>query len=274
MSIKLILSDIDGTLLPRGGDLVDSCVIEAFHAALDAGLYVGPASGRALPAILPAFGGDAACVRTALATNGMQVYAAGDLVHEEYLDRSGLLALVDAVDAVREVHRAGVICFQGPQVYLVCGERDVLAPIFPSYAKSPIICSSLPDFPIVKANVFIDADAAGTQRFMEELMAQVPALGLNTPMPGFMNVVPVGYSKATGIQIICSHLGIDLSEVVVFGDADNDLEMLEAVPNSVAVANATPAAAAAARWHIGSVGEAAVPAAIAQIARGAFPFTS
>lgn len=271
MSIKLILSDIDGTLLPRGGELVDRCVIEAFHAALDAGLYIGPASGRALPAILPAFGQDAACVRTALATNGMQVYAAGELIHEEYLDRAGLLALVDAV---REVPGAGVICFQGPQVYLVCGERDVLAPIFPSYAKSPIVCSTLPDFPIVKANVFIDADAAGTQRFMEELAARVPALGFNTPMPGFMNVVPVGYSKATGIQIICRHLGIDPNEVVVFGDADNDLEMLEAVPNSVAVANATPAAAAAARWHIGSVGEGAVPAAIAQIAAGAFPFTS
>ncbi len=271
MSIKLILSDIDGTLLPRGGSVAEPAVIEAFHAALDAGLYIGPASGRALPAILPAFGGDTACVQTALATNGMQVYAAGELIHEEYLDREGLCSLVEAV---REVPRAGVICFQGAQVFLVCGERDVLAPIFPSYAKSPIVCDELPNVPIVKANVFIDADAAGTQCFMEELASRVPRLGFNTPMPGFMNVVPVGYSKATGIDIICRHLGIDLDEVVVFGDADNDLEMLTAVPNSVAVANATPAATAAARWHVGSVGEGAVPAAIKQLAAGVFPFTA
>ena len=83
MAIKLVLSDIDGTLLPRGNAEVDRRVIEAFHALLDAGLAVGPASGRALPAILPAFAGDEACVATALATNGMQVYTAGKLVHEE-----------------------------------------------------------------------------------------------------------------------------------------------------------------------------------------------
>ena len=110
MAIKLVLSDIDGTLLPRGNAEVDHCVVEAFHALLDAGLAVGPASGRALPAILPAFAGDQACVATALATNGMQVYAAGKLVHEEYLDHEGLVQLAAAV---REVPRAGMICFKG-----------------------------------------------------------------------------------------------------------------------------------------------------------------
>ena len=48
MAIKLVLSDIDGTLLPRGNAEVDRRVVEAFHALLDAGLAVGPASGRAL----------------------------------------------------------------------------------------------------------------------------------------------------------------------------------------------------------------------------------
>ena len=100
MAIKLVLSDIDGTLLPRGNAEVDHCVVEAFHALLDAGLAVGPASGRALPAILPAFAGDQACVATALATNGMQVYAAGKLVHEEYLDHEGLAQLAAAVREV------------------------------------------------------------------------------------------------------------------------------------------------------------------------------
>ncbi|MFR2587533.1 MAG: HAD hydrolase family protein [Adlercreutzia equolifaciens] len=131
---------------------------------------------------------------------------------------------------------------------------------------------AVPDFPVVKANVFVDADVQGTQALMERLEAMVPRLGLNTPMAGFMNVVPVGYSKATGIDIICRELDVSLDEVVVFGDADNDLEMLEHVPNSVAVANAAPRAAAA-RWHIGSVDEFAVQAMMA-IAAGKWPFTA
>lgn len=269
MAIKLILSDIDGTLLPRGQKQLDERVLKAFHAALDAGLAIGPASGRALPAILPAFHEDTDCVKTALATNGMQVYAAGELIHEEYLDREGLIKLADVV---REIPRAGMICFKGAEVYLVCGEREVLAPIFPAYAQSPIACTSVPDFSIVKANVFIEADIEGTQRALEMLDTAIPLLGFNTPMPGFMNVVPVGYSKATGIDIICKHLGLSLDDVVVFGDADNDLEMLEHVPNSVAVANATPRTKAAARWHIGPVGECAVADAIIALAAGDIPF--
>lgn len=133
MAIKLVLSDIDGTLLLRGNAAVDRRVTEAFHALLDADLAVGPASGRALPAILPAFAGDEACVATALATNGMQVYAAGGLIHEEYLDHEGLLQLAAAV---REVPRAGMICFKGAEVFLVEGGARCPRSYF------PLVCSS------------------------------------------------------------------------------------------------------------------------------------
>ena len=270
MAIKLILSDIDGTLLPRGQKELSPRVFEAFHAALDAGLAVGPATGRALPAVLPTFQNDAACVQTALATNGMQVYAGGELIHEEYLDHEGLVALAEAT---RQIPGAGMICFRGAEVYLVCGEREVLAPIFPAYAEDPIRVDSVPDFPVVKANLFIDADLAGTRDFMDRIAAEVPQLGYNLPLPGFLNVVPLGYSKATGIDIICRHMGISLDEVVVFGDAGNDAEMLGHVPNSVAVANAVPEVAAIARWHVGAAKDDAVPAAIAALAAGEWPFT-
>ena len=64
-----------------------------------------------------------------------------------------------------------------------------------------------------------------------------------------------------------------LDEVVVFGDADNDLPMFAAVENPVAVAGATPEAAEAARWHIGACEDDAVAAAIEALAAGEWPFT-
>lgn len=42
--------------------------------------------------------------------------------------------------------------------------------------------------------------------------------------------------------------------------------MIDAVPNSVAVANATEAVTAAARWHIGAAADDAVAGALHQIA--------
>ena len=80
--VKLILSDVDETLMPLGHKQVPDHVIEAFHAALDAGIEIGPASGRGFAWIPPFFGEDEACCATALATNGSQIYLHGELIHE------------------------------------------------------------------------------------------------------------------------------------------------------------------------------------------------
>ena len=52
----------------------------------------------------------------------------------------------------------------------------------------------------------------------------------------------------------------------MFGDADNDLGMFAAVPNSCAVANANENATRAARWHVGASAEDGVAIALEQIA--------
>ena len=53
--------------------------------------------------------------------------------------------------------------------------------------------------------------------------------------------------------------------MLFFGDADNDVALMGAVEHSVAVANATPAAAAAARWHIGAAEDEAVAEALEEL---------
>ncbi|MBE6480398.1 MAG: HAD family phosphatase, partial [Olsenella sp.] len=68
------------------------------------------------------------------------------------------------------------------------------------------------------------------------------------------------------IRWLCGHLGLSLDEVCVFGDSDNDAEMLALVPNSVVVAGASEKAEKAARWHIGPAGEDSVAQALMEIA--------
>ena len=270
--IKLILTDIDGTILPKGQKVVSEHTRAAIRAAQDAGITVGVATGRAVSGVLPTFQGDTACVQTALATNGMQVYLDGELIHEEYLDHD---ELVNIADVVREVPGAGAICFGGPQVnevYLVAGTVEDLAPVFPAYASKAQPADAVPDFPIVKSNVFINGDMAATQDLIALLREKVPGIGFNVPMAGFLNVVPLGYSKATGIDYLCEAMGITTDEVMVFGDGGNDLEMIEHVPNSVAVSNAAPEVLAAARYHIGACADEAVADVMLALAAGTDPF--
>lgn len=54
----------------------------------------------------------------------------------------------------------------------------------------------------------------------------------------FVEIVPVGHSKATGIKRLLEHLGIDRRHTYAFGDSKNDLEMLEYVEYGIAMGNA------------------------------------
>lgn len=56
----------------------------------------------------------------------------------------------------------------------------------------------------------------------------------------FREFVPIGYSKATGIDFLLKHFHLSLKDAYAFGDSNNDLPMLSYVPNSVAMGNSTP----------------------------------
>lgn len=269
--IKLILSDIDGTIMPRGRDHVSERTRQAFHAALDAGLTIGVASGRAVTQIPPFFMGDAACCATCVTTNGLAIYHEGERVafglpSREALERlRGLLA---------DIPGSGLMAFEGTQPYLCLGERSDMATVVLGYANDAILSDGLPEFEVQKANVFLNGDMDETVALCDRLNAAFDELDFDVPMRGFLNIMPAGWNKGSAIQRLCDHMGISTDEVTVFGDAGNDLAMFKIAGHPVAVGNATPEAAAAARWHIGRCEDDAVAAAIEALAAGEWPFTA
>lgn len=63
----------------------------------------------------------------------------------------------------------------------------------------------------------------------------------------FFEISSNGITKASGLKCLAERLKIPLSKVMVFGDGDNDAEMLKMVSHSFAVGNASSAAKEAAR---------------------------
>ncbi len=57
----------------------------------------------------------------------------------------------------------------------------------------------------------------------------------------FLEFVPHGYSKATGIQYLVDAFKLNPDDAYAFGDSNNDLPMLEYVKNSIAMGNSEPA---------------------------------
>lgn len=59
-------------------------------------------------------------------------------------------------------------------------------------------------------------------------------------IPIALEVMAVGVSKGTALERVCGHRGIDLSEVIAFGDGLNDLELLRTAGTGVLMGNADP----------------------------------
>lgn len=269
---RLILSDMDNTILPKGEKTVSARTHEAFLKALAAGIPTGPSSGRARSWVPPMFFGDEVCYSTAVATNGLEVYLEGRCIHHEYFSHEALAGLVDALSAHPE---SGLVCFEDKQPYLVKGTKEELSLFFPAYAEAAAVAEGLPAGKITKTNVFCPGiTRSETQELVDGLGREADGLDFDLAMTGYLNAMPAGWNKGRGIKVLCEALGCTTDEVVVFGDANNDLAMFEAVSNSVAVSNATAEAAAAARWHIGACRDDAVAQAIECLAEGIWPFTA
>lgn len=58
-------------------------------------------------------------------------------------------------------------------------------------------------------------------------------------------------TKARGIEVVLDHIGLDASQLTVFGDNHNDLSMFRYAANPIAVANAKPAILSLAKQVIG-----------------------
>lgn len=63
-----------------------------------------------------------------------------------------------------------------------------------------------------------------------------------------VEIIPSGYSKATGIEKVCEILDIPLENTYAFGDSANDLEMLRYVAHGVAMGNGTKEAKESAEY--------------------------
>jgi hydroxymethylpyrimidine pyrophosphatase-like HAD family hydrolase len=83
----------------------------------------------------------------------------------------------------------------------------------------------------------VDTLLAVARRIVPPSLAAVTQAGL-----GFIEICPPGVDKATGLAVVADAIGVDPSDVLVFGDMPNDVPMFEwAGWGRVAVANAHPA---------------------------------
>lgn len=263
MSIKLIICDLDGTLI--GDDFALSPrVRQAVARAQDAGITVTLASGRGYPS-MRGFARQLGVEAPLIAYQGAQTWTAGGALLDEtplsraylpevieYCDARGLELAVYYQDQVYQTTRLYdeayyAVWFGLPQVYV----DDLMA--------------ELPGDPI--KYIAIAPDALSGDRIEREVRDL--AAGRYQVMRShawFVEGLEASVSKGAAAARLAARLGVARDEVMALGDGGNDLALVEWAGLGVAMGNASPAVQAAADVIAPSQAEDGAAWAIEQIA--------
>ena len=251
---KLVATDLDGTLLNSAGEVTPR-TRAALEACWDAGIPVVGVTGRG-PRLLDS-------VRAALDGRGIAVLAQGgfvvDLERDEVLRTVGLPRdqAAAVIARIEEVTGDLIVAVEdaAEQAEAHGGTEGALRVQhgfdwpYPEPAYLLPRHEVLPDGPVLKAflrSSKLDQDEllALARQVTDPAQAEVTHAGL-----GFIEVLPPGITKASGLAIALDRYGVGFGDVLVFGDMPNDLSMITAVAQAggraVAVANAHPAVRAA-----------------------------
>lgn len=278
--IKLVLTDLDDTLITRGSGAVTKRSHAAIHALLDEGIRFGPVTGRTLADMTWMFDSDEACYATGAFVNGQIVQVDGEIVRGVALDRALLEAVARVLDAT---WGEGYLALYNPWVledvaYVTthAGRLRTSPPV--TYGSITKVITKVTDFSTngegpeqpacIKANVQCCCAPEYIPALRDHLSSEIPELnfvlpGTNVPV---IDILPSGWDKGASVCVLAEALGVTPREIAAFGDSDNDLPMMRSVSNFVAVGNATKQVALKATWHIGSCAQGAVADAFDDIA--------
>jgi len=245
----LIATDVDGTLLDDDEN-VSPRTRAAVRAAVDAGTTFILATGRPPRWIHP--------VVDALGFAPMSVCANGAVIYDPATDRilaartlsSEVLATLADI-ATRVIPGAGLAVERvGRSAHDAATPQFVSSPGYEHAWLNPdnteVSVEDLLSAPAVK--LLIRKAGARSADMAAELAKHIGTEGDLTYSTnnGLIEIVPLGISKATGVEEVATPLGIGAERIVTFGDMPNDVPMLRWAGLGVAMGNAHPEAVEAA----------------------------
>lgn len=237
--VKLIASDIDGTLIPYGRETLEPELFPLIHRLRAAGVLFSPASGRQYHSLRRLFApvADEICF---LCENGAILYGPGGEDTAPILSRT-VMDRAEAGDLARAIWGLPgcELMVSGVGTIYVCTENEGFIHLIRDEKGNRVErVERLEELPgeILKVSAYCPGGTAA------------PAAALGPRWGGPFRMAAAGpdwldftlADKGTGLRGLCAGLGISLADVMAFGDNWNDEAMLEEVGTGYLMDTADP----------------------------------
>ena len=268
MTVKLIASDLDGTLLTDKKEL-SSGTRKALDMAAAQGIYIVPATGRSfesVPAMIREYQG----VEYLITANGGAVYSTVEKrrIYQQLLRPESVKAAIAVrkrEQMVMEVVIDGVPYAEEEYV------RDPIRYLATEYGAKYIRATRRPVKDIFQfaAEHVAELDSISfvcshedRDRLYRSLEDEIPDIYVTSSVSNLLEIGHKNAGKGKTLLWLLDYLGISPEEVMAFGDADNDSSMLKAVKYGFAMGNATENCKKSAAYLTGTNTEDGVASAI------------
>jgi len=244
--VRLIVSDMDGTLLDGDGNIPDG-LWERLEALKERGIVFAPASGRQYGMIArlfePVLDG-----MVVIAENGSYVVRDGAELSSTTIDAEGVARIVAMLrERAAQGHDLGVV---------MCGKRAAYVertdPVFSAaseqyYALLTPVDDILDHGDEILKVAIADFESAAVLAQALQPFAQTHQIVVSGHH--WVDVMSREVDKGVAVRELQRQLGVTPAQTVAFGDYLNDLQMLDAADYSFAMENAHPDVLARARYR-------------------------
>ena len=234
--IKLIASDLDGTLLKNGAQKLNPEVYDLIRKLKERGIHFAAASGRQFYNLQNLF----APVRNEIsyiAENGAFCMHNGTIISKGLIERELGLRIIRAAKEYGSCH-----CLLSTESRCYTDSKDVkfvdhiLNTV--KYNMQVVDDLSLVTEPFLKIAL---CDFEGTRNLLphfQELFKK--EIKVVTSGNIWIDFIAPNANKGTALEKLANHLNIKPEECIAFGDQYNDIEMLEFAGTSYAMSTGAP----------------------------------
>lgn len=243
--IKLIASDIDGTLVRDGGHELNPELYEVILKLREKGVQFAAASGRQWASVESVFDPIKEKIFY-LSENGAYVGCHGRSLFVNPIERRTVLEMIEDVRKFPDLEAL----ISGPDVaYLETGDEEFLDWLINGYKYKAKWVEDLTklDSEIIKIAVYRKSGVESNTRFLREKYGNRLKMTISGDM--WLDCMKPGITKGYAIKLLQDSLEIKPEETMAFGDQLNDVEMLNQAYYSFAVGNAREEVKAAARFQ-------------------------
>lgn len=233
--VKLVVTDMDGTLLNTKGE-ISALFFNQFNELKKHNIHFVAASGRQYQSIVHKLNTIKKDI-SIIAENGNVMQHANNtnillkLSHEEVLK---------SIHILRNIKDCYIVLCGRKAAYIETKDPDFVSKFSEYYAAYKIVddLTKVKDDDFLKIAVYhFESSETQVVPYIEEITNE---LQITVSSKNWLDISHKKANKGYALKMLQKELGIEMQETIVFGDYNNDLQMLELAHFSYAMKNAHP----------------------------------